>query len=100
VTINLLSSTKKFESVFAKFLSSRNSLVRERIFDWMIDTMEKCQRNPDQKVLDEFNRVSLSKVRYYMQINKEKTKAFVQQYYKNSEKKLISRIEEYPQLQL
>jgi len=28
VTINLLSSKNKFESVFGKFLSSRNSLIR------------------------------------------------------------------------
>jgi hypothetical protein len=70
VVINLLSSTKKFESIFAKFLASRNSLIREKIFDWMANTMERCRMNPDPKPLEEFNRVSLSKVRFYMQINK------------------------------
>jgi hypothetical protein len=35
----------------------------------MVATMKKCQLG-DKKVLDEFNRVSLSKVRFYMQINK------------------------------
>lgn len=43
------------------------------MFDWMTETMERCERG-DKKILDELNRVTLAKVRFIMQINKEKTK--------------------------
>lgn len=35
----------------------------------MASTMDKYQ-NGEKKILDEFNRVCLAKVRFYMQINK------------------------------
>lgn len=42
--------------------------------------------------MKDFNRIVLNKMKELIHINKEKTREYIQTYFKNSEKKLIHRI--------
>ncbi|CAD8191379.1 unnamed protein product [Paramecium octaurelia] len=99
ISIYFAERKKEFTRAFNFFLTSQNRFVRSLVFDWVEMRMKELQQS-DQDNFNQMRSALILKISDLIQIDWNKTRIIFSNYNSESEKVVIEKLSQFPELQL